>query len=63
MNMETVFKLAINKKTEDINKVVDDFINDLATHSELLSAADDLKALIYMFDTYVSDIENMNDEK
>lgn len=52
MNMETVFKLAIDKKTDELKDIVNDYIEDAAASSELLTVANELKDLIYFFNEY-----------
>ena len=56
MHMEKVFKLAINKQMDELKDVVDDYIEDNATHSELLNTVDELKDLVYLFDNYMDNL-------
>jgi len=52
MNMENVFKLAIDKKMDEIKEIVNDYIEDTASSSELLTVADELKDIIKLFNKY-----------
>jgi len=61
MYMENVFKLAIQKQMDNLQAVIDEYVEDCASSKELLKASDELNDLVHLFDKYSNEIDvNIN---